>query len=73
MLAQAGQEGVEYERNADGTWVWMDSLETVANSVLSEATIADGGNAPGYYPAELQLTFDNSDTHRIVSNMQTLT
>lgn len=72
MLAQAGQEGVEYERNADGTWVWMDSLETVANSVLSEATIADGGNAPGYYPAELQLTFDNSDTHRIVSNMQTL-
>ena len=73
MLAQAGQEGVEYEKNADGTWVWMDSLETVANSVLSEATIADGGNAPGYYPAELQLTFDNSDTHRIVSNMQTLT
>ncbi len=71
-LAQSGLEDVEYTLNADGTWYWIDSIETVANSVLANATIADGANTPGYFPVELQLTYDSSDTQRIVSAMQQL-
>lgn len=45
-LAQSGLEGVEYTINADGTWYWIDDIETVASSVLADATIADGANTP---------------------------
>lgn len=72
QLAQSGVEGEEYITNPDGTWLWNADMQTVATSILTEATIADGGNAPGYYPAELQLAYDNEDTHRIVVSMQTL-
>lgn len=71
-LAQSGLEGVEYTVNMDGTWYWLDDIETVANSVLANATIADGANTPGYYPAELQLSYDSSDTQRMVGDMQLL-
>ncbi len=71
-LAQSGLEGVEYTINADGTWYWIDDIETVASSVLADATIADGANTPGYYPVELQLSYDSSDTQRMVSAMQEL-
>lgn len=67
-----GLEGVEYTINADGTWYWIDDIETVASSVLADATIADGANTPGYYPVELQLSYDSSDTQRMVSAMQEL-
>lgn len=72
MLAQAGMEGVEYTRNSDGTWYWVDSIETVANNVLADAVIADGSNTPGYFPAELQVAYDNSDTHRLISSLNAL-
>ena len=72
QLAQCGLEDVEYTVNADGTWYWIDSIETVASSVLADATIADGANTPGYYPAELQMAYDSSDTQRMVSDMQQL-
>ena len=71
-LAQSGLEGVEYTINADGTWYWIADIETVASSVLADATIADGANTPGYYPVELQLSYDSSDTQRMVSAMQEL-
>lgn len=71
-LMQAGLEGEEYTVNADGTWDWIDSAESVANTVLANATISEGGNTPGLCSVTFQMTYDNADTHRIITSLKAL-
>ena len=42
FLASAGQIEDEYERTSDGSWYWVDDIQTVQDSVMKDATIADG-------------------------------
>lgn len=66
-LAQAGLEGVEYEWHEDGTWSWIDSVQTVANTVLAQSTIAEGGLMPGLSTVEFQQTYDDKQTAKAVN------
>lgn len=71
-LAQAGVEGVEYSWNENGTWYWEADAETVANVVLAEATITEGGRTPGWVSPDFQLAYDDPEPHRIITSMQAL-
>ena len=66
-LAQAGLEGVEYQLNGDGTWSWISDLTTVANQVMAESTIAEGGLMPGLASVEFQRSYDEARTARAIS------
>ena len=72
FLAQAGAEGVEYARNDDGTWAWIDDTQTVASTVLADATIAEGGSTPMLSTVEFQETYDDEQTHRAVTQLSAL-
>lgn len=71
-LAQAGLEGVEYAWNEDGRWYWEGDAETVASTVLAEATIMEGGRTPGYVSPDFQLAYDEKEPHRLIEAMQAL-
>ncbi|MCQ2457423.1 MAG: extracellular solute-binding protein [Clostridia bacterium] len=71
-LAQCGEEDTEYFWNENGQWEWMSDQATVANSVLPEATISEGGNAPGLTSAEFQLSYADEMTHTALEQLQTL-
>ncbi|MBQ7304841.1 MAG: extracellular solute-binding protein [Clostridia bacterium] len=66
-LAQAGLEGVEYQLNGDGTWSWIPDLTTVANQVMAESTIAEGGLMPGLASVEFQRSYDEARTARAIN------
>lgn len=66
MLASAGLLDAEYEVHSDGTWNWIADTATVAQTILPEYTIAEGGNAPMYLPLSYQLNFDDDVTHAAV-------
>jgi len=65
-LAQAGLEGVEYEWHDDGTWSWIADLQTVADTVLVDATIAEGGLMPGLSTVEFQRSYGDEQTARAI-------
>ena len=65
-LAQSGLEGEDYFWNEDGYWEWNADLTTVANQILPERTIAEGGTAPGWTGAEFQLKYAEEDTRRSI-------
>lgn len=71
-LAQAGLEDVEYEWHEDGTWSWLADLQTVASTVLAEATIAEGGLTPGLSSTAFQLAYDEKQTHQAISALMGL-
>ncbi len=71
-LAQAGLEGEDFVFNEDGTWDWVEEPEVVATTVMADVTIADGGAAPGLSSLEFQLRFDDLDTHRLVTELQSV-
>lgn len=71
-LAQAGLEGVEYSWNENGTWYWEADTETVANTILAESTIAEGGRAPGWVSPDFQLAYEDAEPHRLIMAMQAL-
>lgn len=66
MLASAGKLDEEYEVHSDGTWIWLADTATVAQTILPEYTISDGGNTPMYLPLSYQLNYDDIVTHRAV-------
>lgn len=66
-LAQAGLEGVEYQTHGDGTWSWIADMTTVANTVLAESTIAEGGLMPGIASVEFQRSYDEDETARAIN------
>ena len=68
-LAQAGLEGTEYLYESDGTWNWIAALEEVTDSVLPNATISDGGSAPGILSRQFQIDFGHPETHRIMGEI----
>ncbi|MBR0386474.1 MAG: extracellular solute-binding protein [Clostridia bacterium] len=69
LLAQVGQEGDEYFLNEDGTWDWMADLETVANDVLPNSTLADGGVAPGVIELAFQQKYTDTTTTGMIAEM----
>ena len=71
-LAQAGLEDVEYVVHEDGTWSWTKDMETVANTVLAESTIAEGGLMPGLSSVEFQRTYDEKETARAIEALTEL-
>lgn len=72
MLASAGQLDEEYETHSDGTWNWISDTSTVAQTILPEYTIAEGGNTPMYLPLSYQMNFDDDTTHRAVTALAEL-
>ncbi len=71
-LVQAGEEGVDYQFNSDGTWNWIPSNEEVTSSVLPDKTIADGGTQPGFSSVSFQLAFDQKETKTIITQLAKL-
>ena len=71
-LAQAGLENVEYQWLSDGTWSWVADLTTVANTVLAESTIAEGGLMPGISSVEFQRAYDEENTARAINALMEL-
>ncbi|MDO5435495.1 MAG: extracellular solute-binding protein [Clostridia bacterium] len=71
-LAQCGLEDTEYFWNENGKWEWMSDQATVANTVLPEATISEGGSAPGLTSAEFQLSYADEMTHTALEQLLTL-
>ena len=69
LLLQVGQEGEEYFLNEDGTWDWMADLETVANDVLPNSTLADGGVAPGIVELAFQMQYTDTTTSSMIREM----
>ena len=69
LLLQVGQEGEEYFLNEDGTWDWMADLETVANDVLPNSTLADGGVAPGIVELAFQQQYTDTTTSSMIAEM----
>lgn len=72
MMALYGVEGEEYIWNEDGYWMWNDSLETVANEILPEATIGEGGTVPGYVTPDVQLKYSDEAARRDVEQLSEL-
>ena len=69
ILMQAGKEGEEFFWTEDGTWEWMQDLETVANEVLPHATLSDGGVAPGIVTRDFQTKYNEASTGRLIEQM----
>lgn len=72
QLAQAGQEGVDFEWHEDGTWSWVADAQTVATSVLTDATIAEGGLLPGLASVSFQAAYDEKETARAIKALMGL-
>ncbi len=68
-LAQCGLEGEEYIWNEDGYWEWNMDLTTVANEILPERTISEGGTAPGLTSEEFQLKYSDRVTRETLEQM----
>ena len=71
-LAQSGKEGEEYVWNEDGYWEWMNDATTVANVTLPQATIGEGGSAPGYMKADFQLKYSDAQARRMIEMLAEL-
>lgn len=69
LLLQVGMEGEEYIWTEDGTWDWMADLETVANEVLPNCTLNDGGTAPGIVELEFQSRYTDPATTNMIREM----
>ncbi len=71
-LAFYGLEGEDYVWNEDGYWEWDQSLETVANEVLPEHTLSEGGMTPGLTEAAFQLKYRDETTRKSISQLAAL-
>ena len=71
-LANYGMEGDEYTTGADGLWDWNEKLETVAEEILPEHTITEGGAAPGIQDIPFQGSYSDSDTRTEIGQLQKL-
>ena len=69
ILMQAGEEGKEYRWTEDGTWEWMDDLQTVASDILPGATLSDGGIAPGIVKKDFQQKYQDASTQSLIEDM----
>jgi len=72
ILAAAGQAGEEFDWNDDGTWLWLQTGETLLNQVLPRATIHGDGGTPGVASVDFQLKLDEPVTVHILSALKRL-
>lgn len=72
ILAEAGMEGVEFDVNDDGTWLWVDNTETLNLVTLPQATLRAGTPMPGVSSVDFQLRLDDAATVRIIQAIQRL-
>jgi putative aldouronate transport system substrate-binding protein len=71
-LALYGQEGEEYIWNEQGFWEWNAPMEDVANQILPEKTISEGGVAPGIADEEFQLKYADDAARTVIEQMSAL-
>lgn len=71
-MAHYGLENEEWEWTVDGTWDWIADDSDVANYVLGDNTISDGGVAPGLTDGEFQLQYDDKTTRNAVEQLTRL-
>jgi len=69
LMLQVGLEGEEYLWNENGEWEWMDDLTTVAEDVIPNRTLSDGGIAPGIIELDFQMKYADSDTKKLLTWM----
>ena len=69
ILMQVGKEGEEFFWTEEGTWEWMMDLQTVAIDVLPNATLSDGGIAPGIITRDFQQKYEDAATGRLIGEM----
>ena len=70
ILIQVGRENEEYMWTEDGTWEWMQDLQTVANEVLPNATLSDGGISPGIITLSFQEKYADNRTGNLIAGMK---
>ncbi len=68
-MAHYGLENEEWVWTPDGTWDWVADDADVANYVLGDSTISDGGIAPGLTDGEFQLQYDDNTTRNAVEQL----
>ena len=68
-LAQLGLEGEDYIWNEEGFWEWNADMETVANYILPDSTIAEGGSAPGWTDTEVQMKYADRLTRENIEQL----
>jgi len=69
ILSEAGMAGEEFDVNDDGTWLWVDTSETLHNITLPQATLRTGTPMPGATSIDFQLRLDDTMTNRIVKDL----
>lgn len=69
LLLQVGREGEEYIWLEDGSWEWNMDLQTVASDVLPNATLGDGGVAPGIVKMDFQEKYADAATKSMIHEM----
>jgi len=72
ILSEAGMEGVEFDVNDDGSWLWVDTTETLNKITLPSATIRTGSPTPGFTSVAFQQRLDDPTTQRVVSALMRL-
>ena len=71
-LAQAGMEDVDYTWYDDGTWGWVLDEQTVANTVLAQVNMTEGGFMPGFSSSDFQLAYEQKQAHDAIAAIQEL-
>ena len=69
ILMQVGREGEEYVWLENGTWEWEADLQTVANDILPNATLSEGGTAPGLITAAFQEKYADAATRSLIESI----
>ena len=72
FLASAGRLHDEYEVTSEGTWYWVDDVQTVQNSILKDVTITEGASMPLLLTDDYELNFDDETTRNAVKQLSEL-
>lgn len=72
ILSEAGMAEVEFDWNDDGTWLWVDSSETLMNETLPGATLRSGAAMPGVASVAFQQKLDDKTTVHILNGLKKL-
>lgn len=72
LMSQYGLEGQEYSWRDDGLWEWNYDLNTVAQEILSQHTIANGASIPCITPMEFQTKYADESTRSSILQLMSL-
>lgn len=69
MLGYAGEAGVDYTVNEDGSWIFMTSDSRDLDDIQAQSLMYEGAAMPGLYPAEFITAIDSElDRHVNAAN-----